>query len=127
MTAYLYEFTFRGRHPSEAPLPSDYHVRLGDQVTNFGQSQLVQSGPLTPAQAAALGFPLPTIVAAINTAIMADNAALREDVAARTKDQEDKAVAIKATKAELDRLSTEADAKDARIAELEAAAKAPDA
>ena len=78
--AYVYEFLYRGRPNGE----SAYHVVLAEEVTDsFGRNRLSESNALTPAQAEALGFPLPTIIVDINAAVMAErDQAVTEKVAA---------------------------------------------
>jgi len=70
---FLYEFLYRGRAPGAAEPPA-WHVMLAQSVTppGGGPAQVVASGALSPAQAEAAGFPLPTLLAAINASIMAD-------------------------------------------------------
>lgn len=60
-----------------------YHVQLADKSKDaFGVERTDVSQALTPEQAKALGFDLPDIHSAINTALMNDHAALQTQVAA---------------------------------------------
>lgn len=80
MAIFLEEFLYRGR-PPDATEPPAYHVVLGDVVRDaFGRTLLTTSGALTPDQAAAAGFPLPAVIAAIDAGLMAENAALRGEL-----------------------------------------------
>lgn len=94
--AFVHEFMFRGRAPGDVQPPA-WHVILGDNITDpFGNSKFVDSGALTPAQAAAAGFPLPALLAAINTATMAQVTSLRAEVAQHKADLEIAQAALKA-------------------------------
>lgn len=87
MALYLYEFLYRGRPPGDAEA-SAYHVVLAAAGTDaFGQATTAIGPAMTPDQARAKGFDLPAIVAAINTEVMAENAALKADLAKREADQ----------------------------------------
>ncbi len=82
--AYLYEFLYRGQ-PSGSAVAPDYHVIIAVPGTDaFGNPTLTTSQAMTPAQAQAQGFDLPSIVSTINTALMAQNAALQAQLAALT-------------------------------------------
>lgn len=91
--AYLYEFLYRGRPPGSAEAPA-WHVVIGQNVTLPGssESQFVSSGALTPAQAEAAGFPLPTILTSIDAAAMASRDAALAD-AAKARQERDEALA----------------------------------
>jgi hypothetical protein len=70
---WLEEFLYRGRPPSGpgSELAPDFHVILGRQAPdplNPGSMRRELSLPLTPAQAAALGFVLPELISTINSA-----------------------------------------------------------
>lgn len=84
MALYLEEFLYRGRPDGQPPA---YHVVLGDAGTDaFGNPSLVLSGPLTPAQAEALGFSLQAVAEAINSQTLAALTQAQSDLdAARTK------------------------------------------
>ena len=103
---YVYEFLYRGRPNGD----SAYHVILGDVVDNFGQPKHVESSVLTPAQAEALGFPLPKIIEGINAAVMAerDQAVADKEAAERILETE------RTEKAEVE------SARDRALAELAA-------
>lgn len=70
---FLYEFLYRGRPPGAAEPPA-WHVVLAQSVPlpGGGPAQIVASAALSPAQAEAAGFPLPTLLSAIGSAVMAD-------------------------------------------------------
>lgn len=68
MPLFVEEFLFRGATSEGA---SAWHVVLANQVDDgFGGTVIVRSGPMPPAKAESLGFPLPIILTAINTAVM---------------------------------------------------------
>lgn len=71
---YLYEFFWRGRDPvREVGVAADYHVRVAQFIEVLpGKVEHVCTDPLTPQQATAAGFTLPTILATINAQTMAD-------------------------------------------------------
>jgi len=70
MAIYIEEFLYRGKAPSSGATEA-WHVILGNETDNgFGGKAVAISDPMSPAQAATAGFPLPVILAAINTAIM---------------------------------------------------------
>src|SRR5882672_11850984 len=70
MTIYIEEFLYRGKAPSTGETEA-WHVVLGNEIDNgFGQMVVNISNPMTPSQAQAVGFPLPVILASINTIIM---------------------------------------------------------
>ena len=80
MALYLEEFLYRGRPDGQTPA---YHMVLGDAgVDAFGNPSLSLSGPLTPAQAEALGFPLSAVADAINTGTMAALTQVQSELAA---------------------------------------------
>lgn len=86
---YLYEFLYRGR-PAGSAEPPAWHVVIGQHVTPPGaaEAQFVASGPLTPAQADAAGFPLPAVLAGIDAAALAgrDAALAERDAAVAARD-----------------------------------------
>lgn len=77
---YIYEFMYRGRSPGSTEAAS-FHILLAQETEQFGRSQTAISDAMTPEQAEAAGFPLPTILTSINTQVIADNTDLREQVA----------------------------------------------
>jgi hypothetical protein len=106
---FVYQYLYRGRpesgHGSGSP---DWSVVLGRYVEMPGLSEprMLETGPLTPEQAAAAGFPLSGIIDGINAAALADRDA--------------QAAALVAMTAERDRLA-------AQVAELaQAQAQAPE-
>lgn len=79
MAIYLDEFLYRGKPDGSA---GAYHVVLGSATVDaFGAPQLSLSGALTPEQASEKGFPLPAIIAAMNTDLLAANNALKAALA----------------------------------------------
>lgn len=86
---FLYEFLFRGRPGGEAAAAS-WHVILGQVVTppGGGAGQFVASGALTPAQAAAAGFPLERVLGGIETAALAERDAAVAALAAMTAERD---------------------------------------
>ena len=74
---FIYEFLFRGGETS-APDDDTWHVRLARVVTNIrGGTQLEITDPLTPGQAAELGFTLASICSALNQKAAEDVASLQ--------------------------------------------------
>ena len=71
--AFVDEFLFRGR-PEGSDMPSDWHVVLGAYVTDpidpKAPQRLHLASPMTPDQAAAAGFDLPTVLSAINLEVV---------------------------------------------------------
>jgi hypothetical protein len=77
--AYVYEFLYRGQPPGSTQAP-DYHVILAVPGTDaFGNPTLAGSQAMTPDQATAEGFALPTIIAGINTALTAQIGSLQAE------------------------------------------------
>ena len=78
---YIHEFLFRGK-PDGA---TEFHVYLGAVVADpfTGEpGEPILKGPLTLAEAEALGFPLPTILEAVNKQALDELAKAREEIAA---------------------------------------------
>lgn len=100
---YLYEFLFRGRAPG-ATEPPDYHVILAqDTVDPFtGQPTTNTSLAMTPEQAKARGFDIPAVVAAIDTGTMAENTALKDQVATLQSQVADLQMQLDAAKADVE-------------------------
>lgn len=112
---HIEEFLYRGRptsgtHPDVGREPA-YHLIVAETGTDqFGQPFCRNSPPLTPEQAAKLGFTLPKIIAAINADLMnahadlkARHAALEQKVEEGVNVQIDE---LNRVKAENDRLLT---------------------
>ena len=79
MSVYLYEFLYRGQPDGTG----DFHVVLAGTSTDaFGVVTTQQSKAMTPDQAAAAGFPLPTIIAGINGAMSTTISGLQSQLAA---------------------------------------------
>lgn len=85
---FVEEFLYRGQ-PSADEADAAWHVVLGAADTDaFGKPVLNLNGPLNMTQAIAAGWPLPTILAAINSAsltqieaVQAQNATLTQELA----------------------------------------------
>ena len=78
MSVYLYEFLYRGQPDGTG----DFHVVLAGASTDaFGVVTTQQSQAMTPDQAAAAGFPLPTLIAGINGAMATTAAGLQTQLA----------------------------------------------
>ncbi len=86
---YLYEFLYRGR-PTGDPQPPAWHVVIGQHVMPPGaaEAQFVSSGALTPAQAEAAGFPLPSILDGIAAAAIAERDAAVADAEAARRERD---------------------------------------
>lgn len=81
---FLYEFLFRGGDPATGA-GGAWHIRIAQSVALPGEAaHVVIGGALTPEQAAAAGFPLPTVLAAINAEALAQVASLNGSLAAKT-------------------------------------------
>lgn len=66
----IYEFLYRG--PTEQNNNAgSWHVVLGETVNVFGKQVFQTRGPLTPSEAAALGYSLDTVLSAINADALA--------------------------------------------------------
>ncbi|MFE1602112.1 hypothetical protein [Methylobacterium sp. ID0610] len=107
--AFLYEFLFRGR-AADDPEPPAWHVILGQVVRLPGarEAQFVDSGALTPAQAAAAGFPLERVLAGIEAAALADRDATAAALSAMTRERDALREALAAVTAERDALRSAA-------------------
>lgn len=101
MAAYIYEFLYRGQASGSGKQPS-WHVVLAEEVTAMGETRLVTKGPMTPAEASALGHDLPDILSAINTEAMADRDSARAALAEAEKQRDEVQIAHDAVKAERD-------------------------
>ena len=97
---YVYEFLYRGRVKEE---DAAYHVLLGDVMEFAGEQKHVETPPLTAAQAEALGFPLPVILAEINATMLRERDEARVERVALTIERD-------ALILERDRLAREQDA-----------------
>ncbi|TGD96481.1 hypothetical protein [Methylobacterium nonmethylotrophicum] len=86
MTKWLEGFVYRGRPPWVTEAPA-WHVEIGRCVEDDdGGREMLMPLTLTPEQAAAAGFPLPAVLAAIDVAALADrDAALAEAAALRSE------------------------------------------
>ncbi|MGU3387300.1 hypothetical protein ACLBYG_22510 [Methylobacterium sp. D53M] len=92
---HIEEFLWRGR-PAGSDQPAAWHIRLmaTGGVDDFNAPiPAVVSDPMTPEQAAAAGFPLPVILAAINTEALAQVANLQGALAALQKTLDDERAA----------------------------------
>lgn len=79
---YFYEFLYRGR-PANSTTPPAWQVILAvDSTDAFGNVRTDLLPAMTPEQAEAAGSSLPTIIAAINAASLAQVTALQEQVTA---------------------------------------------
>ena len=79
---FVQEFLYRGQ-PSDNAVGSSFHVVLGAADTDaFGNEKISLNGPMTPDQAAAQGYPLPALLAAINAGLLSQVTALQAEVAA---------------------------------------------
>lgn len=79
MTIKVDEFLYRGPHSKNGNV-AGWHVVLVEETTDvFGGIARSFSGALTPEQAEALGFPLPVIINAINTTVLAERDALKTE------------------------------------------------
>lgn len=76
---HIEEFVYRGR-PAGSDQPGSWHIRLmamGGSDDFGGPIPAALSDPLTPEDAAARGYPLPEVLAAINADALAQVTALR--------------------------------------------------
>ncbi len=81
MAVHLHEFLYRGR-PEGSSEPPAYHVILADDGTDaFGRPTIITSHAMTPEQARERGFGLPEILKAINAGVLAENTALKVEIA----------------------------------------------
>lgn len=107
----IYEFMYRGPVAAERR-EAAWHVILAEEVTSFGEQKLVTRGPLTPAQAAALGYTLDKVVG---------------DIAATALLSADAAKALVSAKdAEIEAANSAKDAAEADFAEQVTAARKAD-
>lgn len=75
MAISVYEFLYRGGDELA------WSVTLGNTMPDgFGGTIITTKGPMTPEQAEALGFPLSTVIDGINSAALAQVAALQTQV-----------------------------------------------
>ena len=75
---WIEEFTYRGRPPGNTQ-PSGWHLVIGEIVDAFGAEKPIVSHTMTMAQAKALGWDLPQIVASINGQALAEIEDLRAE------------------------------------------------
>jgi hypothetical protein len=122
---FLYEFLYRGR-PAGDPQDPAWHVVLGQHVAPPGatEAQFVQSGALTPEQAAAAGFPIAAVLDGINAAALTGRDAARTE-AARLRHEAEAASAaavasVEAAQRERDAAATARDMVTAERDELRA-------
>lgn len=76
---YIHEFLFRGKPDGT----TEFHIYLGAVVADpfTGEpGDPILKGPLTLEEAEAFGFPLPTIIDAINKQALTEVATVREEV-----------------------------------------------
>lgn len=83
---YLEERVWRRRPPSMSNVPPAQSVTIGMEVTGFDGPQILMKGPLTPEEAAALGWTQDVIDAAYETENLAALSAMQ---AALTKANND--------------------------------------
>ena len=102
--AYVYEYLYRGRVREE---DAAYHVIIGDVIDVLGEKKHVETPPLTAAQAEAMGFPLPRILAEINTVMLNERDAARQDSHQARMERDRMAAELDRMAAERDRLETE--------------------
>lgn len=110
--AYVYEFLYRGRDPvAEKDKAPAWHVSLGEWVTGFdGVAKFHETGAVTPARAAELGFTLDKILGEM--AATAITAADEAKAVVAAKDAE-----IEASKADWTQMSADLKAaEDAKAA-----------
>ncbi|MGU3386941.1 hypothetical protein ACLBYG_20690 [Methylobacterium sp. D53M] len=92
---HIEEFCWRGR-PEGSDQPADWHIRLmaTGGMDDFNKPiPAALSDPMTPEQAAAAGFPLPTIFAAINADALAQVTSLQATIATLQKTLADERMA----------------------------------
>lgn len=105
---FVEEFLYRGQ-PSADEADAAWHVVLGAADTDaFGKPVLNLNGPLNMTQAIAAGWPLPTILAAINSAsltqieaVQAQLTAVNAEVTTLQQELSDSAAQIAALTAQL--------------------------
>lgn len=68
---WIEEFLWRGRPPGSAQ-PSGWHIKIGKMVEIAGKESPIVSLELPMARAAELGWELPEVLAAINSAVLAE-------------------------------------------------------
>jgi hypothetical protein len=115
MAIYIEEFLFRGRAPGEAREPA-WHVTLAEEVEIEGIGQRRFTRQLGVAAAAAAGWTLPDVIAAINAEALAEAEAGRAALAELEQVREAKAAA----EADRDRALVERDRAMADGADREA-------
>jgi hypothetical protein len=122
MQQWFEEVTFRGR-PPEGPgsdQSSEFHITIGRQgasVLNPGEYERKFLGPLTPAQAEAMGMDVATILADINTAALNDVASLTAQVDQLAQEKADLSASAEAA---ANGYAATLAAKDAEITDLKA-------
>jgi len=112
---YPYEFFWRGRGPSDSRSP-DYHVILAEEVTIAGVTKEMIGDVMTPAQAAAAGFPLSAILGGINSAALAQVDALTADKATLQQQLATAQEAANAAQAEKAGLQSQIESLSAQLA-----------
>lgn len=74
---WIEEFLYRGR-PKGDERPPAYHVVLGHKmIDGFNRPHLSLSDPMTPEQAEAMGYSLPTLLESINKDLMVEIESLK--------------------------------------------------
>lgn len=114
MALYVEEFLYRGR-PEGSKQPVSWHAVVGETITNgVGQESIILHGPMGPATSEAMGFPLETIVAEMNTVAMQERDAALVDKA-KAEAERDAAI-VEAEQATVAKQAAETE-RDAAVAE----------
>lgn len=101
---FIYEFLFRGGESSK-PNDDTWHVVLGRKTKAIdGSDTLELTTALTPARAAALGYPLSRILAELNTSAVESVGVLREQKEAAERERDDLAIEHGKLKGQLQKL-----------------------
>ena len=100
MTTRIDEFLYRGKPAGQAPA---WHVVLANEVSDgMGGTITALKGPLNMTQAEDAGFPLPVIIASINSELLKNNELLRAENTAVKAENIDVKSNLAATQQELD-------------------------
>lgn len=83
--SYVYEFLYRGRDPTnEKGKQPAWHVSVGEWIIGFdGVAKFHETGAITPARAAELGFTLDKILGEVAAAAVATADIAKADAAAK--------------------------------------------
>jgi hypothetical protein len=109
---YLEERVWRRRPPSMSDVPPSQSVTIGMEVTGFDGPQILMKGPLTPEDAAAIGWSQDVIDAAYKTENLAALSAMQ---ASLTKAKSD----LKAANDTIAKQKAALDAANATIGRLQ--------